>query len=156
MINMIPKYTLIVFLFVIAITSYSQDNDIFHSTCKLYLNKSIKHNDKTLLQYLKKILLKKRYKVINVDKNTRFKDGDLYLNFTLKMTGNKIFKDCSVKGHLKKTENKYISKKDKLISKGLSNRGFPRLSIAGARRCRLAIRDALFIIPSCNQASSKQ
>lgn len=123
-------------------TDYHSIND---PTCQLSLKK-MDTDDKKYNKIFYSKLKERNYKLNESDKVI---PGRLYLLSDKSRIGHGLYKDCSVQLVLKRAENNFKSKKDKIIDQRKVKRKYPRITRQGDERCRRALKEAFINIPTC-------
>lgn len=120
-----------------------------HLSCNLKVYEKTKDNALLYQKYVN-LLKERNYNVSLFNNEKEVRPGDLYANLTQIIRGTG-FKECYVEIEILKAKNNTPSTDDESIFKEYVLRKFPRHSPSAKDRCKMALKDISFRVPTCTK-----
>jgi hypothetical protein len=121
-----------------------------HDSCRIKVWNNFKSKEDLKYKELVFKLLKERdYKATILKENKKIIAGDFHLNFTWNRSGEKLFKNCSAKVIMKRSNVDRALEDDDIQFEQNAKRSFPRHTPKGVERCERAIKDVFNLLPHC-------
>ena len=118
-----------------------------HPTCVIYQQRELPTH---LQEPLNKIFEEKGYTVKLYKKGQRVVPGEFKVTVKKKLMGS-FYKSCFVEVEIFKINSDYPSLTDTSIMRKSSTRKFPRHTLEGNERCKLAVKDMSYDINPCKK-----
>ncbi len=120
---------------------------IDHPTCVIYQQRELPNH---LEEPLRMILEDKGYTLKLYKKGQRVIPGEFKVTVKKKLMG-RLYKSCFVEVEIFKINSDYPSLTDTSIMRKSSTRKFPRHTLKGDERCKLAVKDMSYDINPCKK-----
>jgi hypothetical protein len=142
------------FLALIFLNSPLQAKDDFsldYPSCRIRLESGITPLDSSLVDVLKERLKFRKLVFMAMPSSKRIGMDQLYLQLERKMVGTGFYKKCQMKLSLLVTRSDLARpNRDKKLFVKAVRRQYPRLTLGGIERCKLAIKDIFIHVPPCH------